>query len=48
VRTFDRALGGVENASILGERKKGVYRLRVEFPAGPTPYVAVTVKARTE
>jgi glycogen debranching enzyme len=47
VRTFDRTLGGVENAAILGEGKKGVYRLRVEFPAGPAPYVAVTVKART-
>jgi hypothetical protein len=48
VRTFDRGIGRVENTAIIGEGKKGRYRLRVEFPQAATPYVTVTVKARTD
>lgn len=48
VRTFDRGIGSVENAAIVGEVKNGIYRLMVEFPEAVTPYVAVTVKVRVE
>jgi hypothetical protein len=48
VRTFDRGISRVENASIVREEGKGRYRLRLAFPPGATPYVAITVKVRTD
>jgi hypothetical protein len=48
IRTFDRGISRVDNATITGETKKGMYRLRVDFPQATTPYVAVTVRARTD